>query len=236
MAKVGRTVQAVDRTLGIMEKMAQIGRPATLTEISRKVELNISTTHRLLYTLISQGYAEQDFITGRYRLGCKAIQIGQAALLSLDIRRAAAPWLEKIGEQLRRSVYLCVRTQDELIVIYRYLIEGQNAAIPPVGSRLPIISTIPGRLFINLQKNNSYEPAWHYHVTEVRKEEGCRELCVPVFDHTARPLGAITLVSLSEEEILQYLPVTQEAAWEISRQLGAERIPSGLGLLKNAAN
>jgi DNA-binding IclR family transcriptional regulator len=227
MIKAGRTVQAVDRTLGILEQMAQIGRAATLTEISKKVGLNISTTHRLLYTLISQGYAEQDYITGRYRLGYKTIQIGQSALLSLDIRREATPWLERLGRKTERSLYLCVRLQEELIVIYRYLIEGQNAAIPPVGGRMPIYSTVPGRLFLNMQKNPSTEPLWSYYVAEDQKDDGCKELAVPVFDHTMRPIGAITLVSLNDPEICQFLPMLQCSAWEISRQLGAEGAPGG---------
>ncbi|HEX2952402.1 MAG TPA: IclR family transcriptional regulator [Bacillota bacterium] len=234
MAKVGRTVQAVDRTLGIMEEMAQIGRPATLTEISKKVGLNISTTHRLLYTLIAQGYAEQDYITGRYRLGYKAIQIGQSALLSLDIRREATPRLERLGEQIARSLYLCVRLQEELIVIYRYLIEGQNAAIPPVGGRMPIYSTAPGRLFLNMQKNSSTEPLWSYYVAETKDDEGCKELVVPIFDHTLRPIGAITLVSLNDTEVCQFLPALQSTAWEISRQLGAEGAPGGNRNLGNS--
>lgn len=228
MAKIGRTVQAVDRSLAIMEQMAEIGRPATLTEISKKVGLNISTTHRLLYTLIAQGYAEQDFISGRYRLGYKAIQIGQSALLSLDIRREATPRLERLGEQLSRSIYLCVRLQDELIAIYRYLIEGQNAAIPPVGGRLPIFSTVPGRLFLNMQKSASVEPLWSYYVSETKEEDGWRELAVPVFDHTQKAMGAITLVSLHDEDVCKYLPSLQTVAWEISRQLGAEGAPGGM--------
>lgn len=224
MAKIGRTVQAVDRTLAIMDHMARFGRPVTLTEISKSVGLNISTTHRLLYTLIAQGYAEQDFITGRYRLGCKSIQVGQSALYSLDLRRAAVPWLKRLEDKLERSLYLSVRNGDEILVIYRSSHEGEANIIPDVGVPMSIESTVPGQLFIKLQKATNSEP-WNMRIHEVGQRMGSGELSVPVFDHTLRAVGVLTIISTHNEDICKYLPSLQETAWEISRQLGVEGIP-----------
>lgn len=236
MSKMGRTVQAVDRTLAIMEQMAQIGRPATLTEISKGVGLNISTTHRLLYTLISQGYAEQDFITGRYRLGCKAIQVGQSALYSMEIRRAAIPWLERMTMSLKRSLYLAVRNGDTLFVVFRSVSEGDNKILPQVGEEISVFDTLPGQLFVRIQKANPSEPAWNIYVHQNKSKESIGQLAVPVFDHSLRAVGAITIVSKHDEDLCQYLPELQETAWEISRQLGVDGIPGMQRIVVNLGN
>ena len=75
-----KTVQSVERTLLIMEAMAENGGPMTLSEISNEVGLKVSTVHRLLKTLIYKGFADQDPYTGKYHLGVKAFRIGNTAL------------------------------------------------------------------------------------------------------------------------------------------------------------
>ncbi len=53
MAK--KVVQSVDRALNILEILVEAKEPINLSEISEMADLNISTVHRLLNTLISRG-------------------------------------------------------------------------------------------------------------------------------------------------------------------------------------
>ena len=60
-------IQVADRLLGAVEYLAAHG-PSGLIEIARALDLNKSTTHRILRSLHYLGYVEQDETTGKYQL------------------------------------------------------------------------------------------------------------------------------------------------------------------------
>ena len=51
------SIQSVDRALFLLETIAEAGGEATLTDLSVRTGLNISTCHHLLATLIQRGFA-----------------------------------------------------------------------------------------------------------------------------------------------------------------------------------
>jgi len=57
----------------------------SLAEISRRLNLNRSTTFRLLVTLQAHGYLEQDRETRKYRLGVTCLELGSIFLNLSDI-------------------------------------------------------------------------------------------------------------------------------------------------------
>ncbi|RCK13046.1 hypothetical protein DT075_01665 [Bacillus licheniformis] len=56
----------------------------TVKEISKELSLPQSSTFNLAATLLDEGYLQQDAVK-RYRLGAKLIQVGTAAMESIDI-------------------------------------------------------------------------------------------------------------------------------------------------------
>src|ERR1043165_1834594 len=71
-------IQSVDRALFLLETIAEAGGEATLTELSHRTGLNISTCHHLLATLIRRGFATK--VPGRrlYALGARIFYLGHA--------------------------------------------------------------------------------------------------------------------------------------------------------------
>ncbi|MCL6614602.1 MAG: IclR family transcriptional regulator [Firmicutes bacterium] len=119
-----RIVQAVDRSLAILEAMAREGGPMALGEISAEVELTRSTVHRLLATLISRGFVHQDPISGRYFLGLKALEVGASCLTTMDIRLIARPFLRNLARECGETANLAVL--DGLDVVYIDQVETEN--------------------------------------------------------------------------------------------------------------
>ena len=62
-----------------------------VTELSRRLGLGKSTTHRLLHTLASERLLDQDPETGAYRLGLAMHELGASAQAHLDLHHAASP-------------------------------------------------------------------------------------------------------------------------------------------------
>ena len=67
-------IQVADRLFLAMETLSKIG-PVSLADLSRELNLNKSTTHRLLSSLIYMGYAKQDSETQKYDLSLKVLAL-----------------------------------------------------------------------------------------------------------------------------------------------------------------
>lgn len=79
-----------------------------MSEVSDVLGVAPSTAHRLLTSLKAQGFAEQASRNGHYLPGPVLREIGQAALNSLDVRRAARPALEQLSRATGETVSLGV--------------------------------------------------------------------------------------------------------------------------------
>jgi DNA-binding IclR family transcriptional regulator len=145
----GRYVQSVERVLNILEIMAAAGTPITVTELSDKVKLKISTVHRLLSTLLHRGYVEQGD-DNKYRLGFKLMEIGNAVIYYSDIRSVARPYLEKLVERCNETVNLAIL--DGADVVYIDQVESTNLIIvkmlAQVGNRGPVHCTSSGKVLL----------------------------------------------------------------------------------------
>ena len=89
--QAARRVAAVSRALAVMDALAAGGELGT-NEIARRTGVNASTVSRLLATLASAGYVDQA-ANGRYRLGIRLVQLGNAVVDRLDLRELARPEL-----------------------------------------------------------------------------------------------------------------------------------------------
>ena len=144
------TVQAVARALMILEVLARAGGPISLSEVAQRLDLKLTTAHRLLSTLVAYGFAEQEPITQRYRLGLKALEIGNAALATTDIRTIARPYLRELVDRLNETANLAIL--DDGQVVYIDQIESTRIVIVKmfarVGSRGPAHCTGSGKVLL----------------------------------------------------------------------------------------
>ncbi|MGH9649556.1 MAG: helix-turn-helix domain-containing protein, partial [Terriglobales bacterium] len=75
------TVKALVKALRILECLAEDEQPSyTLTELSRRLHLHVSTVHRLVVNLLRQGFVEQDPASGGYVLGFRVLRMGLRVL------------------------------------------------------------------------------------------------------------------------------------------------------------
>lgn len=143
-----RVVQAVDRSLAILEAMAREGGPMGLGEISAEVELTRSTVHRLLATLISRGFARQDPASGRYSLGFKALEVGTSFLASMDIRSIARQHLRRLAQGCGETANLAVLEGLDVIYIDQVEAESIIKMRARLGSRGPGYCTGSGKVLL----------------------------------------------------------------------------------------
>lgn len=110
------SIQSVDRALFLLETIAECGGEATLTELSNRTGLNISTCHHLLATLIMRGFAAK--VPGRrlYALGARILYLGHACL-QVDLPRRAQPFLDRISRTTGETVHLAALQGDHVVTL-----------------------------------------------------------------------------------------------------------------------
>jgi IclR family acetate operon transcriptional repressor len=109
-------IQSVDRALFLLETIAEAGGEATLTDLSHRTGLNISTCHHLLATLIQRGFAAK--VTGRrlYALGPRILYLSHACL-QVDLPRRAQPYLEEVNRVTGETVHLTALQGDAIVMV-----------------------------------------------------------------------------------------------------------------------
>ncbi|MFC6093332.1 IclR family transcriptional regulator [Saccharothrix lopnurensis] len=119
----------------------------TLSELSRRSGLPLSTTHRLVAALVELRALTRD-ARGRYSVGLRLLELGALSPSSLDLRDRALPFLEDLYEVTRHNVQLAVR--DGLDVVYVERISARDAVnvVTRVGSRMPLHCTGVGLVLL----------------------------------------------------------------------------------------
>src|SRR5262245_60854551 len=108
--------QTVMRAVALLKAFTDAQPQMGLTELSRAVGLNKTTTYRLLAALEHEGLVAQDARGGAYHLGPEAIALGARALRATDLRAAARPELEALARETGETADLEILDGAEVLV------------------------------------------------------------------------------------------------------------------------
>ncbi|MFN3349451.1 IclR family transcriptional regulator [Pseudorhodoplanes sp.] len=113
------SIQSVDRALSLLEALAEAGGEASLTDLSRRTRLNVSTCHHLLSTLVNWGYVGK--VPGRrsYALGARVLYLGHACLRQVDLPQRAQPHMDRINQVTGESVHLAILQGDNIVTLVK---------------------------------------------------------------------------------------------------------------------
>jgi len=119
-----------------------------LTAIAAKLAIPKGSAYRLVATLEQLGFVEQDPGTKRYRLGVKALALGQAYLSGLEYPDVALPHLEELAIDTRESASMAILDGSEIVYVARASIRRVMSSNLFVGSRLPCYCTSMGKVLL----------------------------------------------------------------------------------------
>jgi IclR family pca regulon transcriptional regulator len=148
--------QSLERGLAILSAFSE-SRPLLGTaELGRAVELNKSTAHRYISTLTELGYLQQDQETRKYRLGPRVVNLGFAAINSMEITKIAAPHMQALSDETGLAVSMAVLDGVDIVYIQRVRSSGAGFSGIDlnlhIGSRLPAYCTSMGKVLLAYQR------------------------------------------------------------------------------------
>lgn len=141
-------IRSVNRALSVFNSFDTKHLEWGVTDLSIHLNLHKSTVHRLMSLLESEGFLEKNDLNQKYRLSLKFLELGRLVQDSLDARKIAFPFLERLSEDLDKTVHLVVRDKDEAVYIERIDRPDSVVQYTRVGRRLHLHCSAAGKVFL----------------------------------------------------------------------------------------
>lgn len=142
-----RRVAAVERALAVVDALAD-GSEVGTNEIARRTGINASTVSRLLATLAGAGMVEHVRASGRYRLGVRLVQLGNAVLARIDLRSVARPHLQALAAATGETTTLSAPAERDAITVDFVLSPASVQSVARVGRPSIAHATATGKVLL----------------------------------------------------------------------------------------
>ncbi|MDR7420264.1 MAG: IclR family transcriptional regulator [Armatimonadota bacterium] len=157
---MARGLQTVDRALRILDVLADSGTAKSLTVISTRAGLHVSTTHRLLTALRDRGFVAQDSEGGPYRIGPEAFRIGSSFLEEIDLGPRLRSVLLDLAARTGETANLVVRHGMEAVYVDHVISPQVATLFTRIGQRVPLHCTAVGKVLLAFAAPHEADRLW----------------------------------------------------------------------------
>jgi IclR family KDG regulon transcriptional repressor len=163
-------VEAVQKTLDILETFLKRDGEIGITELSSMSGLNISTTYRIATDLTQRGYLKQKQKRGKYSVGIKLLEFNRVVQSNFKIAEIAFPFMQKLSQLSGEYSEIAIMDSNSAVTLAQIEVRHNLRIANNIGERLPLHATSLGRVllaymkederkrFYSLQKLTSFTP------------------------------------------------------------------------------
>lgn len=177
------TYLPLSRALDIMQLLAGARDGLTVSAISKELRLAKSAAHRLLGTMLSDGYVRQDAISERYHLTLRLAALGFRYLAANGLTDVVQPILNRLAAQTGELVHLGVVDDERMFWVawaqgsvspLRYVpVIGREVVLHTTGSGATWLASLPDEEAIRILRRHGFRksPTPGYGRNAVRTEK-----------------------------------------------------------------
>ena len=251
IAPAAAGTQTLLRGLDLLEAVAS--GPMNLMELSKLLQLNRSTVHRLASALVDRGYLKLTPREG-YTLSAKLLELGYAARQQISLPRVARPHLERLAELTGDTVHLGILDGNKALYLDKLPGRRRIEISSRVGERHPLCVTGLGKALLLDGTHDEWRTLFHaergmgaqsaaafhtwlkgmqryqadgFSFDLEENEDRIRCVGAPVRDETGKIIAAISVASVAQymddQRMTDLTATVREVAEAISRDLGFKR-------------
>jgi DNA-binding IclR family transcriptional regulator len=240
--------QTLLRGLDLLE--AVVSGPVSLAELSKSLNLNRSTVHRLASALVDRGYLKLTPREG-YTLSAKLLELGYAARQQISLPRVARPHLERLAELTGDTVHLGILDGNKALYLDKLPGRRRIEISSRVGERHPLCVTGLGKALLLDRTQDEWRSLFHaergmgaqsasafhtwlkgmqryqaggYSFDLEENEDRIRCVGAPLRDETGKIVAAISVASVAQymddQRMADLSSTVRDTAAAISRDLG----------------
>jgi DNA-binding IclR family transcriptional regulator len=240
-------VKTLKKALNILDAFAAAERPLTVAEVAIRAGVTRPTAHRLIQTLVGEGYLAQDSGDSRIMPGYSVLQLAASLLDTSQIRLESLPHLENLARVTGERVSLGILHRHQML----YLAGVEKPSLPTIYSRFgktspaycsaigkSILAHLPEaelrdylrhkQLIKHTETTLADEAALRAELAEVRRQgfaldreeymAGTACVAAPILLH-GRPVAAVAVVGRVLDPLLPHTEIVQHTAEVISHIL-----------------
>lgn len=238
-------IQSLARGLRILDILGTTDDSVGITELAAQLEMDKSSVSRMMQTLATYGYAEQDPGTRRYRLGPQVVSLGQALLRRMPLRDQANPFLHRLVEITGECAHLGILAQGQVLYIDQVESPATLRVNTGIGTLAPLHSTalgkcllafgdvpVPGTLEAFTARTITDHRTLEAHLSQTRRQGyavddeeysyGVRCVAVPVYDYRSYVVGAVGISGPAGRIGLERLPALAAEVREVGESLSSK--------------
>ncbi len=214
-------IQSVSHALDVLEEFHAEVDELGVTELSKKLKLHKNNVFRILATLQSRNYIEQNKANDNYRLGIKCLELGQTFIHQRGMLKQAKPILSALAEKSGETSYVSILRGNDVVYLDSVETSSTIRVVSRLGLHMPIHATAAGKALVAFESEEELRkrfdrdlPRFTPHtitdsgrllvnLAEVRTrgysddleefEEGLRCIAAPVRDYTRKVIGALSV-------------------------------------------
>jgi DNA-binding IclR family transcriptional regulator len=152
----GAPISSIGRAIAVLGCFNERRRALTLSEISKKSLLPMSSTHRVVAELVTGGFLVRGS-DRKYRIGTRVWSIGQLAPVSDQLRHRALPTLARLYEETGENITLAVLDRGQALYVDRIGGERSVKTASRAGGHLPLHTTGVGKVLLAWQTPEAIE-------------------------------------------------------------------------------
>lgn len=178
-------LRTVQRALDILSCFSEERQELTLTDISKEMNLAMSTTTRLLKALEMNHFVEKNQETMKYRLGQRLYLLGYIAGKSIKLRELAKPLMYTLRDETKETVNLYVLDHKSRVCIEQA--EGPQSIrhLVKIGEKAPLYAGAGGKVPLAFQSEEFQQQVFASEADHMTMEEWQKECRHILETHTA---------------------------------------------------
>jgi len=214
-------IQSVAHALDVLEEFRDETEELGVTELSKKLKLHKNNVFRILATLQSRNYIEQNRANDNYRLGVKCLELGQTFIHQRGLLKQARPILQELAETTGETSYISILRGNEVVYLDAVETSSTVRVISRVGLHMPLHATAAGKALVSHDSDDELRKLFSGELPRFTKatridvddfikevalvrergyaidleefEEGLRCIGAPVRDYTRKVIGAVSV-------------------------------------------
>jgi DNA-binding IclR family transcriptional regulator len=247
----GISIQVLERTMKVLDVLADQPHPVSLKDISALTALHASTAHRILNDLAVGRYVER-VNNGMYQLGIRLLELGALVKDRLNVRDVAHDHLQTLHHLTGQTVNLSIQQGDDIVYIDRAWSERSGMqVVRAIGGRAPLHLTSVGKLFLassdaryvrayatrtglsgntrnsltdldRLERDLSFVRRHGYARDNEELELGVRCISAGIYDDSGKLVAGLSISAPAERLQEEWVEMLVSTAAKISAALGYE--------------
>lgn len=127
-------LRMVDRACMILEYIFEMDGSASISALSKELDLPKANVFRILHTMEKRGIIEKEKETDLYKLGKKLIKYGEKVRYDIDLVEVSKYYMKELAKKIGETINIGIRHDDSIITLHSE--EGEKSVL--VSRLIPI--------------------------------------------------------------------------------------------------